>query len=279
MELRQLRTFLAIVRTGTVTDAATALGLASSSVSAQLRALETSLGVVLFVRTARGMRLTDAGERLVDRSHRLLDQADQLVADVRGQGRALRLGALETIAATHGPGVVQRLRSRRPGAPVELRSAVDRQELLDDVVAARLDAALVLDTGDAVGDLGFPVPPAPLTFLDVDTVPLALVAAPGDHADALLVNVPRCSFRLAAAALFGNERPTIAAGGVAVMRAWAEQGLGIALLPEFAVADSLAAGTLTRLDVPAPDLALRLIWRADRESLPGLRDLLYAASV
>lgn len=78
--------------------------------------------------------------------------------------------------------------------------------------------------------------------------------------------------------MFGADRPTVAAGGVAVMRAWAEQGLGIALLPEFAVSSALAAGTLVRLDVPTPDLALRLVWRADRESLPGLRDLLYAAS-
>lgn len=183
MELRQLRTFLVIVGEGTVTDAAAVLELAPSSVSAQLRALEASLGVALFVRTARGMRLTDAGTRLVDRSRRLLDEADRVVTEVRGQGRALRLGALETIAATHGPGLIRRLRDRRPGVVVELRSAVDRQALLDEVVGATLDAALVLDTGDAVGDLGFPVPTAPLTFVDVGAVPLVVVAAPAGRGE------------------------------------------------------------------------------------------------
>jgi DNA-binding transcriptional LysR family regulator len=62
------------------------------------------------------------------------------------------------------------------------------------------------------------------------------------------------------------------------MRAWAEHGLGISLLPRFAVADSLRAGTLVQLDLPLPDLSLRLVWRDDQELLPGLRDILYAAA-
>jgi DNA-binding transcriptional LysR family regulator len=58
----------------------------------------------------------------------------------------------------------------------------------------------------------------------------------------------------------------------------AEQGRGISLLPQFAVSDALSSGTLARLDFPAPDLSLRLTWRADREDLLGLREVLYAAS-
>jgi DNA-binding transcriptional LysR family regulator len=67
----------------------------------------------------------------------------------------------------------------------------------------------------------------------------------------------------------------VAAGSVAVMRAWAQRGLGMSLLPEFAVRDQLAAGSLVRLDV---DAVLRLVWRADRADHPELRELLYAAS-
>src|ERR1700754_216981 len=58
MELRQLRTFEAVVRHRTVTDAAVALEMAPSSVSEQIRTLERSLGVALFERTSTGMRLT-----------------------------------------------------------------------------------------------------------------------------------------------------------------------------------------------------------------------------
>jgi DNA-binding transcriptional LysR family regulator len=291
MELRQLRIFEAVAHHTTVTDAAVALDLAPSSVSAQIRSLEKSLGVALFERTARGMRLTPPGERLLGWARRLLDQAEQARREVTGQRHELRLGALETIAAAFVPRVLARLAERRPGVRVEVRPSASRDDLLADVTAGRLEAALLLDTGQALGDLGFPPPAAPLTFLDVDAVGLALVAAPGHPllgrsdlvpedlvAERLLVNVPNCSFSMAADLIIGSGPGRVWAGGVPVMRAWAEQGLGVALLPEFAVSGALASGTLTRLDLPTPDLSLRLVWRGDRENLPGLREVLYAAS-
>ncbi|WP_067482436.1 LysR family transcriptional regulator [Actinomadura hibisca] len=290
MELRQLRTFEAVVRHRTVTDAANALEMAPSSVSEQIRALERSLGVALFERTARGMRLTEAGDRLLGWARRLLDQADQARREVTDAAPRLRLGALETIAATHVPRVLARLAERRPDLRAEVRATVSRDEMLADVIAGRLDAGLLLDTGEALGDLGFPA--APLDFLDVEAVPLALVAAPGHRllgrsqvdaedldGERLLVNVPNCSFRMAADRVIGSGTERVQAGGVQVMRAWAEQGLGVALLPEFAVAGALEVGTLGRVGFAAPALSLRLVWRGDQEERAGLRDLLYAASV
>ncbi|MET9342375.1 LysR family transcriptional regulator [Nonomuraea sp. NPDC003804] len=290
MELRQLRTFETLLRHGTVTDAAVALDLAPSSVSEQIRALERSLGVSLFERTPRGMRPTAAAERLTGWARRLLELAEQARLEVTGQPYRLRLGALETIAATHAPRVLAHLAEHHPGLEVRVRPSSSRDELMAEVAAGRLEAALLLDAGQALGGLGF-APPEPLTFLDVDEVPLVLVAAPGHPlagrglvgpgdlaGERLLVNVPGCSFRLAADSVLGPAPERVAAGGVAVMRAWAEQGLGIALLPEFAVAPALESGALVRLALPAPRLSLRLVWREDREELPGLRQLLYAAA-
>jgi DNA-binding transcriptional LysR family regulator len=291
MELRQLRTFEAVVVRGTITDAAVALDLAPSSVSEQIRTLEKSLGVALFDRGPRGMRPTAAGERLLGWARRLLDQAEQARREVTGADPVVRLGALETIAATHVPAVLLRLAHRRPDLRVEVRSDAARDALLAAVAAGDLDAALLLDSGDHLGELGFGLPPAPLDFVDLETVPLALVAAP-DHplggaaqvtradlrGQKLLVNVPACSFWLAAERLLGSDVERVRAGSVSVMRAWAERGLGIALLPEFAVVDLLAAGALTRLGLDTPDLSLRLVWRTDRETHPGIRQLLYAAS-
>ncbi|GAA1568254.1 hypothetical protein GCM10009678_58850 [Actinomadura kijaniata] len=215
------------------------------------------------------MRTTGAGDRLLVWARRLLDQAGQARAEVAGQDRSVRLGALPTIAAALVPRVLDRLAERRPGLRVEVRAGTGRD------------------------GLGSAPPPAPLTFLDVEPVPLVLVAAPGHPpagrpalapadlaGERLLADVPACSFRMAADRLLGPgpgpER--VRAAGVPVMRAWAERGLGVALLPEFAVAPALAAGTLARLPLAAPDLSLRLVWRGDREDVPGLRDVLYAAS-
>ncbi|GAA2913529.1 LysR family transcriptional regulator [Streptomyces mexicanus] len=291
MELRQLRTFEAVVRHRTVTEAAAALDLAPSSVSQQIRTLEDALGVPLFVRGPRGMEPTPAGERLRRWARTLLDTAEQAVLDVRDQRRRLRLGALETLAGSHVPLVLARLAEHRPDIDVDVHCDRARQGLLTDVVAGRLDAALLLDAGEHLGGLGFPAPPEPLAFVDLDPVPLALVAAPthplaGRAAltpadldrERLLVNVPECSFWMAGERILGTGPERVRAGGVPVMRAWAEHGLGICLLPRFAVADSLRAGTLVRLDLPLPALTLRLVWREDRASQPDLRDILYAAS-
>ncbi|KAA2267054.1 LysR family transcriptional regulator [Solihabitans fulvus] len=292
MELRQLRTFEAVVRHGTVTDAAVALGLAPSSVSEQIRTLERSLEVTLFDRGPKGMRLTGAGERMLTWAHRLLSQAEQARREVTEQGAALRLGALESIAATHVPVVLARLSERRPEIGVQVHAEISRDTLLDDVAAGRLDVALLLDNGDTLGALGFEPPTEPLAFLDLAPVPLALVAAPGHslsgrpdlrpadlRGERLLVNnSPACSFWMAVEQTFDADIERVRAGGVAVMRAWAQQGLGICLLPEFAVATDLDSGSLVRLGLPTPALSLRLVWRADRETLPGLRDILYAAS-
>ena len=292
MELRQLRTFEAVVVHRTVTDAASALGLAPSSVSEQIRTLEKSLGVALFERGPRGMRPTLAGRRMLGWARRLLDQAEQARQEVvAAPPPALRLGALETIAATHVPAVLARLAERRSDLRVEVRADGARDQLLNAVARAELDAALILDTDGPLGELGFDLPATPLAFVDLKPVLLALVAAPthplsaephltrhGLRGHKLLVNVPACSFWLAGERLLGADVERVRTGGMAVMTAWAERGLGIALLPEFAVRGELASGSLVRLSLDIPPLTLRLVWRADREAVPGVRDVLYAAS-
>ncbi|MFI6977553.1 LysR family transcriptional regulator [Embleya sp. NPDC050154] len=291
MEIRRLRTFETITRTGTVTAAANELGIAPSSVSEQIRVLEKSVGVTLFERGPRGMTLTSAGERMRDWARRLLDQAEQARREVAEAAPPLRLGALESIAATHVPSVLARLAARRPDLRVQVAADGNRDDLLAAVVAGRLDAALLLDTGARLGELGFEPPPTALAFVDLEPIGLTLVAAPdhplGDRVritgddlrgHRLLVNVAACSFRLAGDRLLGTGVEQVRVGSVAVIRAWAEQGLGVALLPTFAVADQLASGKLIRLALDAPDLTLRLVWRPDRESVPGLREVLYAAA-
>ncbi|MGP9016855.1 LysR family transcriptional regulator [Streptomyces sp. BR1] len=293
MELRQLRTFEAVVAHHTVTDAAVALGLAPSSVSEQIRTLEKSLGVPLFDRAPRGMTLTAAGSRLLLWSRRLLDQAEQARREVVDARPRLRLGALETIAATHVPAVLARLAERRPELDISLHTDSARDGLLNSVATGELEAVMILDTSGPLGELGFNLPPVPLDFVDLEDVPLALVAAPAHplamenaltrddlRGQRLLVNAPACSFRLAGERLLGPDVERIRTGGVAVARACAERGLGMALLPEFAVRDELDSGSLVRLplDSPALHLHLRVVWRADREAVPGLREVLYAVA-
>ncbi|MEU4512663.1 LysR family transcriptional regulator [Nonomuraea wenchangensis] len=279
MDLRQLRGFVAVAGAGTVTEAAHTLGLAPASVSEQVRRLERSLGVTLFERTPRGMRLTEPGAVLLERARGLLDHAEEVRLAVTAERRRVRVGALEMVAAARLPAVIRRLAERRPDLDVDVR-ALTRHDLLAAVADGRLDAALLLDAGPRVGGLGFD-PPDGLDFLDVGEVRLSLVAAPGGDTEPLLVSPPGCTIRLAADRLPDAGRgPRRELTSIATAREWARQGLGSALLPDFAVDADLAAGTLVHLGPPAAGdgppftLALRLVWLRGRE--PALRDVLYA---
>ena len=89
MELWQLRTFCVIADTLNFTKASERLNLTQSAVSHQIKSLEDELGVKLFVRGKRGVKLTDAGRSAVESSRRILDEAELMRQQVAGREQAL----------------------------------------------------------------------------------------------------------------------------------------------------------------------------------------------
>ncbi|TMH07245.1 MAG: LysR family transcriptional regulator [Betaproteobacteria bacterium] len=82
LELRHLRSLLAIADTRTLADAAERMHLTQSALSHQIRALESHYGLSLFERTPRGLRFTQAGERLLSLGRTLLPQWDEAHRDI-----------------------------------------------------------------------------------------------------------------------------------------------------------------------------------------------------
>lgn len=78
MEFHQLTAFQTVARTGNLTRAAEALHLSQSALSTQIRNLEEELGVALFARQAKGMRLTRAGETLLPHAETVLEKTTEL---------------------------------------------------------------------------------------------------------------------------------------------------------------------------------------------------------
>jgi DNA-binding transcriptional LysR family regulator len=120
LELRPLRYFLAVADAGQLTAAAAVLGLQQPPLSQQIQALERQLGMLLFERHPKGVRLTDAGRVLEVEARRLVDDADALRERMRGvaqgaQGR-LRI-AFTSSAAAHAftPATLRACRHRLPG--------------------------------------------------------------------------------------------------------------------------------------------------------------------
>src|ERR1700740_84878 len=83
MELRHLRYFVAVAEMENVSRAALKLHVSQPALSRQVRDLENELGFSLLERTAKSVRLTDAGRTFLDHARELLKRADEAVAKAR----------------------------------------------------------------------------------------------------------------------------------------------------------------------------------------------------
>ncbi len=125
MDLRQLAIFLEVARKLNFTRAARALHIAQPAVSQAVAKLEGELGVTLFDRSGREVRLTEAGLRLLPLAERVLsdvDAATREMAKLRGraQGR-ISVGVTPTVATHLLPRVLAAYRAERPEIEVILR--------------------------------------------------------------------------------------------------------------------------------------------------------------
>lgn len=84
MSLAQLRYFVAVAEEGNVGRAAKRLRVSQPPVTRQIRSLEDEIGVPLFARTSRGMRLLPAGEAFLERTRTALRELERAVVAARG---------------------------------------------------------------------------------------------------------------------------------------------------------------------------------------------------
>lgn len=126
--------------------AANALGVAQSSVSARVKALEEDLGILLFERHARGVRLTEAGRHFVDQITTAVHQIDHAVRTagmvVRGEQGKLRIGIHVLIPGSFLAKLIARYRQKHPGVQVEIAEGAARDSVMQ-LRAGRLDVAFV----------------------------------------------------------------------------------------------------------------------------------------
>ena len=108
MEFYQLNTFVKVADEGNLTRAAERLFTSQPAISAQIKALEEELGVELFERSSRGMRLTAKGQLLYDQAAATLAAAEQLAA----------LGATLTLVARNEAKAADAARAITEGAAV-----------------------------------------------------------------------------------------------------------------------------------------------------------------
>lgn len=153
IDFRHLRSFLAVAQERSITGAGAVLHLTQQAVSTHVRQLERSLGVVLLVRTSRGVLLTAAGEELAAGGVAVMDDVAHLAERVRAvadaQAGTLRLACCPAAASLLAVDVADALEKAVPGLRVMLSGARSPKEELQLLSDGRADAAFMwLPVGD-----------------------------------------------------------------------------------------------------------------------------------
>jgi DNA-binding transcriptional LysR family regulator len=120
LELRQLRCLVAIVDTGSFTDAAAELGISQAAVSRTLQSLEQVLGIRLLHRTSRTITPTTAGVQVLARARQLLAEADNLVREATTGHTRLRIGHAWSAMGRHTHEFQRRWAARYPEIELQL---------------------------------------------------------------------------------------------------------------------------------------------------------------
>jgi len=147
MELRHLRYFVAVGEEQHYGRASERLHVAQPALSRQIQDLEEELGVKLFDRLARGVKISVAGASFLDDARRILQQVNEAssraVRVARGQSGILRVGFTES-ASWHGvvPDSFRQFRQRQPDTELVLYPAASLDQM-EAVRAGRLDAGFV----------------------------------------------------------------------------------------------------------------------------------------
>src|SRR5205085_11160720 len=156
LDVDQLRTFVAIVETGSFTRAADAVHKTQSAVSMQMKRLEERLERQIFARDGRASKLTEDGERLLDYARRIIKlnmEALAAFSDAELTGR-VRLGVPDDYADRYLPEIMARFSRVYPG--VELTVICEpTTELAQRIDAHELGLALATDCGTTRASEGF----------------------------------------------------------------------------------------------------------------------------
>ena len=258
MLFAHLESFVEVARHGNVSRAADALYLTQPAITARLKSLEADLGVELFVRTHRGMKLSDAGRAFLPYAERTLatvDEGRQLIANLReGTTGALVIGAAPAVSTYVLPGVLRSFRARHPHVRLGVRTG-HTEEVVEMVLRGEADLGI-----------GRPVQHPEVDLIPVFEDEMLLVVnarhpfgtrgkvSLSELAGERLVLFDRTSsYHELTSSLFRQAgvvpSSTLELDNVEAAKKMVQQGLGVALLPRMALAQELKARSLRPVKV------------------------------
>ena len=281
MDIRTLATFRTAARTLSFTKTAASFGYAQSSITAQMKTLEESLGISLFNRVGNRLEITGPGERFLAYAERILILVDEAMAAIQSDQDVgtLRITAAESVCTYLLPPLLGAFGQSHPQVRLQFLpgSVKDfKRQTMDGLV----DVAFILEE---------PFPSKTLAVEALREEEILILASPRHRlagqgrvtaqdlvGEAILLTELGCSYRNQ------FERELIAAGAypsnrlefqsIETIKRCVEQGLGIAPLPAMAVREDLAARRLLALNWKGPEIKVstHLVWNPQRHQGPAL---------
>ena len=287
--LSAMRTFRNVVEAGGFSAAARRLNLSKAAVSKQVAELEAHFGTALLQRTTRRLNATDAGRRYFENCVRLLDELNEIEAEVR-DSQAEPIGRLRISAPVNfGNAVLSPVICAMAQRYPRLEIQVELNDRFVDLIEEGFDVALRIRTS---------LPDSTLIARRLCSITRSVCAAPSYLKRKGTPKTPEdlkthdCLIYSLSTAPFdwrfghGNKMTTVRVnGGIQsnngqFLMSFLHAGVGIALLPDFTVGESIKAGRLKRVleSYPVEPHDLYVVYPANRHQSPKLRAFLEVAS-
>ena len=282
VELVELRIFKAVAEQGGITKAAAVLNRVQSNVTTRVKRLEQRLGARLFIREGRRLALSPEGKVLLAYADRLLKLSAEAQAALKGREPhgVLKLGALESTAATRLPPILARYHRAYPDVRLELATGTTGA-LVGKVLRGELEAAFVAEPFAAKNLQSQHVFTEELVLITPKDRPR--VATPKDLGhETILAFATGCSYRRRLEAWLGRSRVVaervMEYGSYHAIVACAAAGSGIAVVPKSVLRAVGMEAQVAVHPLPAKIASARtlLVWRHSHQSsaLDALRSAL-----
>ena len=263
MTITQLETFIKITEQQSFSSAANDLGYAQSTVTMQIKQLEEELGCELFDRLGKTIVLTPAGERLVKRAEEILRLEREIHLEVPESDEPvgmLKIGVSESLCYNRFPRIMTEYKRLYPG--IDIRMSFIMHDMIPELLKkGELDLVYTLnphieDTNLALlheqrETLGFYVCPAhefaakkKVREQDLDGVPMLLTSHDCTFRNMFLTCMKRHGI---------SPDIVMETSSKEILKAFAANGLGVALMPDMTAETEIEKGSLVRLNWAGDD--------------------------
>lgn len=291
MEIKQLRTFSAIVQTGSFIEASKALGYAQPTVTTHVQSLENELNVKLFERLGHRIKLTQEGEQLLYYAENILKLSSEAISALSPSGsmaRKIVIGANESFSVVRLPSTLKHFLQIYPDVDINLKfgTVSDIHEQLQNNT---VDVAFFLTREICFSDL---------TVETLIPEPVVVVASPDHHFEShtsagirdfegqdLIVTQENCTYRTMIDDLLNetntHPRSIIEINNIQAIKQLVMSGLGVAILPRVSVESEISQNVLVEIPWNGPTLPVftQIAYHKDKWLSPTLLSFLEQARI